>query len=116
VTVPLKDSISGNLAANLMEGTVSHLGKITGAFDATGMLVFTAANGDELWIQPIELGPTEDPLVWHVEALIVGGTGRFEGATGTGSHDVFFQDVPGGNYVFDAESMITLQRPWNSLA
>jgi hypothetical protein len=117
VTVPLKDSVSGNLAANLMEGTVSHLGKMTGAFDATGKLVFTAANGDELWIQPVELGPKDgDPMVWHVEALIIGGTGRFEGASGAGSHDVFFQDVPGGNYVFEAETMVTLQRPWNSPA
>ena len=46
------------------------------------------------------------------EALIIRGTGHFEGASGTGSHDVFFTDSQ-GDFVFNAETTITLQRPWN---
>src|SRR3954464_8800084 len=90
VTVPLKDSVSGNLPANFLEGTGSHLGKFTGGFNDQGVLVFTAANGDELWIAAASLGPKspDDPTVWHTEALIIGGTGRFDGASGTGSHDI----------------------------
>jgi hypothetical protein len=117
VTVPLKDSVSGNLPARFLEGTASHLGKFTGTLNDQNVLVFTAANGDELWILPVTLGPKseEDPTIWHTDALIIGGTGRFEGATGTGSHDIFFVDDQ-GDFVFNAEVTITLQRPWKAPA
>ena len=115
VTVPLKDSVSGNLIEGFAEGTASHLGKFTATIDANLLVVFTAANGDELWVQALSLVPTSDPTVWHVESQIVGGTGRFEGASGTGSHDIFLVDDQ-GNFVFNAETTITLQRPWNDPA
>ena len=115
VTVPLKDSVSGNLFANSAEGTASHLGAFTAAFDATGKFVFTAANGDQLWALPTVLGPTSDPTVWHTEGTIVGGTGRFAGATGTFSHDVFFTDDQ-GDFVYTSETTLTLPRPWNNQA
>ena len=115
VTVPLRDSVSGNLPGNFLEGTASHLGKFTGAFNAQGVVVFTAANGDELFAQPTVLAPTDDPTVWHTEGIFVGGTGRFEGATGTFSHDIIFTDAQ-GDFVYQAQTMITLQRPWNDNA
>lgn len=78
-------------------GTATHMGKstVTLAFDecafdptgatyfaATGHAVVTAANGDELWstwtlTQQLDGSFTIDALA------IVGGTGRFAGATGT---------------------------------
>ena len=115
VTVPLKDSVAGNLIAGFAEGTASHLGKFTATIDSNLRVVFTAANGDELWIQTLSLTPTSDPTVLHVEAQIVGGTGRFEGASGFGSHDILLTDGQ-GDFVFNAETTITLQRPWNDLA
>ena len=115
VTVPLRDSVSGNLPGNFLEGTASHLGKFTGAFNAQGVVVFTAANGDELFALPTVLSPTDDPTIWHTEGIFVGGTGRFEGATGTFSHDILFTDDQ-GDFVYDAQTMITLERPWNQNA
>lgn len=116
VTVPLKDSVTGNLPANLFDATVegraTHLGRFTGAFNDAGVLVFTAANGDELWIVPTSLTQTS-ATVLHAEAQIIGGTGRFEGASGFGSHDIFLVNDQ-GDFVFNAETMITLQRPWNA--
>src|SRR6266516_3904127 len=103
VTVPIRDSVEGNLPGNYLEGTGSHLGKFTGAFNEQGVLVYTAANGDELWIVPVVLEPTADPTVWHTEALIIGGTGRFAGATGAASHDIYFTDAQ-GDFVFNAET------------
>ena len=95
VTVPLRDSVSGNLPGNYLEGTASLLGKFTAAFNDQGVVVFTAANGDQLFAQPTVLAPTDDPTVWHTEGIFIGGTGRFEGATGTFSHDVIFTDDQG---------------------
>jgi hypothetical protein len=115
VTVPLRDSVSGNLPGNYLEGIASLLGKFTAAFNDQGGVVFTAANGDELFALPTVLAPTEDPTVWHTEGLFVGGTGRFEGATGTFSHDVIFTDAE-GDFVYEAQTVITLQRPWNDNA
>ena len=112
VTVPFRDSATGNLPGNHVEGVATHLGKFTAAFNEQGMVVFTAANGDQLFAQPTALGPTEDPTVWHIEGNFVGGTGRFEGADGTFSHDIIFTDAE-GNFEFQNESVLTLQRPWN---
>ena len=114
VTVPLKSSVSGNLFAGFAEGTATHLGRFTATIDANLLVVFTAANGDELWVQALSLVPKSETVL-HVESQIVGGTGRFEGASGTGSHDIFFTDAQ-GDFVFNAETTITLQRPWNDAA
>jgi hypothetical protein len=41
VTVPIHDQVSGNLPDNFAEGTASHLGRFTAAFNAQGVFVFT---------------------------------------------------------------------------
>jgi len=115
VTVPIRDWVEGNLPANHFEGIASLLGKFTAAFNDQGVVVFTAANGDQLFALPTELAPTEDPTVLHTEGIFVGGTGRFEGATGTFSHDVIITDAL-GDIEYQAQTMITLQRPWNDHA
>ena len=95
------------------EGTATHLGKFTGSFDfcASGspnpnhpdgaaygpaMTVMTAANGDELWLsgegfvnqtQPEDGQPEYVTSWWRDHFEILGGTGRFEGATGGGWTD-----------------------------
>ncbi len=75
-------------------GTSTHLGRFTATFvdrvnttnsSATGTLNFTAANGDQLFATT---SGAEDEFVppniskVTVNARVVGGTGRFAGATG----------------------------------
>lgn len=53
---------------------------------AVGVYEFTAANGDTLYAEFTGLAtPTEIPGVLYIEesAIIIGGTGRFAGATGS---------------------------------
>ena len=50
-----------------------------------------------------------------VEALIIGGAGRFEGASGMGGHDIFFVNDQ-GDFVINAETTFALQRRWNNEA
>lgn len=115
VTVPIQFSAEGNLPGNFVAGQASHLGKFTASFNAQGLLVIRAANGDELWAQPTALTPTSDPAVLHIEGNFVGGTGRFEGAAGAFSHDITFVDTQ-GSIVYDYDTTITFQRPWNENA
>lgn len=77
-------------------GTATHLGKFTVSWKvvvdfttpggvATGPGVYTAANGDKLFTNLAGKGfPTDDPNVVFIveEQTIVGGTGRFAGASG----------------------------------
>jgi hypothetical protein len=76
-------------------GTATHLGQFVAVFvervnttnnTATGSLNFTAANGDQLFTETAgaetEFVPPNTSVV-TMNARIVGGTGRFEGATGT---------------------------------
>jgi hypothetical protein len=75
------------------EGT--HLGRFTAEWEdlldlstasGTGNWDFTAANGDQLFTTTVGVETEfEPPNISHVTetATIVGGTGRFEGATGT---------------------------------
>jgi hypothetical protein len=116
VSVPIQFSAAGNLPGNFVVGQASHLGKFTAAFNGDGVLVITAANGDELYAQPSgPPTPTGDPAVLHIEGTYAGGTGRFAGATGAFSHDITF--VSGqGDIVYSYETTITLQRPWNANA
>lgn len=115
VTVPIQFSAEGNLPGNFVTGHASHLGKFTASFNEQGLLVITAANGDELWAQPSAFTPTSDPAVLHVEGNFIGGTGRFKGASGAFSHDITFVDGQGG-IVYAYETTITLPRPWNNNA
>ncbi len=75
-------------------GNATHLGKFTaswdGEIDTTGEFenlifrTFVAANGDELWSVGSGEGTVPDPDQFVVEDhIIIGGTGRFEGATGS---------------------------------
>jgi hypothetical protein len=111
VTVPFRDSVEGNLPGNFASGTASHLGHFTAAFNAQGVFVFTAANGDELWALPTVLAPTADPTVLHTEGNFIGGTGRFAGASGTFSHDIQLTSAQ-GDFVFQSQSSLAFQRPW----
>ena len=111
VAVPFHASAQGNLPGNTITGHATQLGQFTGAFNEQGVLILTAANGDQLWASAA-ITPTSDPAVLHVEGSYVGGTGRFEGATGTFSHDVTFTDQQ-GNFVYDVDTTLTIQRPGN---
>lgn len=83
-------------------GHATHLGEVAG--DGSGCTAFTgqttfvflaadntivAANGDELWLTLVSgggsivgFGPSGPKLAWTVEKDVIGGTGRFAGATG----------------------------------
>jgi hypothetical protein len=81
--------------SGIQEGTASHLGRFTATSvdvvnetnnTATGTLYFTAANGDRLLTTTIGAENSfTPPNISHVTstATIVGGTGRFAGATGS---------------------------------
>ena len=114
VTVPIHGKAEGNLPGNTVVGTETHLGKYTGAFNADGLFIVTTANGDELWVAAT-LTPTDDPAQWIVTGNYVGGTGRFAGASGPFSHGLTFVDDQ-GNFVYEIDAQITLQRPWNDHA
>ena len=76
-------------------GEASHLGRftltyelevdlLTLPFETSGSAVFTAANGDSLFTDIVGLGTPDGDFVSVVEAhTITGGTGRFEGASGS---------------------------------
>lgn len=113
VTVPHHASAEGNLQQNVVVGHATRLGRFTGAFVAPDLVVFTAANGDELWVSPV-LTPVSD-TVFHVEGNYVGGTGRFAGASGSFEFDLTFVNQQ-GDFVYQHGGDITLQRPWNEPA
>ena len=96
------------------EGTATHLGKIYGSFEfcacgpddpavegqdnqyAGGETTFTAANGDKLFLMTegstVVQGKRPDhpeyvTSWWQDNWVITGGTGRFEGASGSGTSD-----------------------------
>lgn len=87
-------------------GTVSHLGKTTltsahcSAFVFSGLMTLTAANGDELVLayQSVDGAPGNvgEVFVVHHTFQFVGGTGRFEDATGGGvmTAYVLFEGFP----------------------
>ena len=87
-------------------GNATHLGRFTldweieinlTALTATGVYVFTAANGDELFTTFVASGfPTDDPNVLHIVEVhtITGGTGRFAEATGSFVHDALANEAP----------------------
>jgi hypothetical protein len=74
-------------------GTATHLGKYTatgnGQFDSPihgfyEKSVYIAANGDELWLKgdAYILSFTATECIFTMDFEIIGGTGRFDGATG----------------------------------
>jgi hypothetical protein len=113
VTLPLHADASGNLQDNFVEGHATLLGHTTAAFISPDEIVFTAANGDQVFAAPV-LTPISDTVV-HVEGSYIGGTGRFTGATGTFSLDLIYVNDQ-GDFVYQFRDTITLQRPWNGKA
>ena len=84
-------------------GNATHLGKFAaswdGFIDTTGAVetlifrTFVAANGDELWsVGPGAGTPPPNQFVTE-EQVIIGGTGRFEGATGSFTVERWVFDV-----------------------
>jgi hypothetical protein len=73
-------------------GTATHLGKFTrteyvfvDGFEISGMVVFTAANGDQLWAD--FMGEFTSPSTAEGTYSFIGGTGRFVDAAGTASFE-----------------------------
>ena len=78
------------------EGKMTHMGRTglhtshcatpDGGAALNGQAVFTAANGDEVWTEYSAItvqGPPATLIIGQeVTMVIIGGTGRFEGATG----------------------------------
>jgi hypothetical protein len=75
------------------EGQATHLGRFTATLHREGFVVdasliasyeFTAANGDKLFVESVGQADLSVPDVHVLETgTVTGGTGRFEGATGT---------------------------------
>ena len=93
-------------------GTATHLGKFTrtehvfiNGLNISGTIVFTAANGDQLWTT--FAGGFTSPTTAEGTYAFVGGTGRFAGATGTADFDATTAVTPDGvthvTVTFDGE-------------
>jgi hypothetical protein len=64
-------------------GVATHIGKYSGSAEVFGKAILIAANGDELyWTEEIVPDPS-DPFTFTMSCTITGGTGRFEGASGS---------------------------------
>jgi hypothetical protein len=108
VQVPFMGSISGTVAFTSpttavlsASGVATHLGRTTYAGNVsditltptglTNVLVetLTAANGDTLTFYCTEVAVETSPGVYQAtdQWVVIGGTGRFEGATGQGTAD-----------------------------
>jgi hypothetical protein len=81
-----------------MEGEATHLGHFTREEYAylgpdgsvTGSIIFTAANGDELWVAIDGAFASVTDVVGRY--IIVGGTGRFHAATGEAAFRAYTPD------------------------
>lgn len=101
-------------------GTVSHMGRVSYHFthcthvDLTiteGVLTLTAANGDTLVLHytahVTQYTPGDPVAVWEQEWSVASGTGRFEGATGSGVGDAMTHVPPPVGYTeLDIAGMI----------
>jgi hypothetical protein len=80
-------------------GNTTHMGRTQASFrhcptdvgHDNGHLTLTAANGDEVYTEYVDDGTTGDSFPMHV----VGGTGRFAGATGLLTLDYWLDPVIG---------------------
>ncbi len=88
------------------EGEATHLGHFTLTAEAVvdvslpggpaaGSWTLTAANGDQLYVTFVAYGI--DPTHGHGDFTIVGGTGRFQGATGSYTQLITFATAPGSS-------------------
>jgi hypothetical protein len=71
---------------------------------ASGQETFTAANGDELYAEFTDAVLDTTTGIAHGEFVFVGGTGRFEGASGSAAF-VVLQD-PSGSFELTAVGSI----------
>jgi hypothetical protein len=96
------------------QGEATHLGRftVTGdvavyVFTPTGVAIgnwtYVTANGDKLFAHMIGSGGV-DPLHGMGTFTILGGTGRFQGASGTYQQIITFAEVPGGSAPVDPYS------------
>jgi hypothetical protein len=109
----------GELQTTAGSGKGSHLGKVTSSGDVTfgpsslgptfvlgtGSQVFTAANGDQLFTS-FSGDLNLDTLTATVPFLITGGTGRFQGASGSFTAEIG-ADSSLTSFTFDASGNIT---------
>ena len=108
--VPLKGQFTG--VATEFSGNFSHLGAFTGVVDlepsdGTDDTVWVAANGDTVTNRTTSFLPAPDGT--YVQTIVItGGTGRFEGATGsatiTGNFDFF-------TFVYDGTLRGSISQP-----
>ncbi len=115
------------------EGNATHLGKFTHHFEfcadfitgvypgPTGHMegYFVAANGDKLNVRisegvvvygRLDHHPEDVNSYWMDEWEILGGTGRFEGATGGGTTDDFNRDTYPDNSFHHWKGIITMKK------
>ena len=85
------------------QGQATHLGRFTQTGDAAvdvvtgnarGTWTLTAANGDSLFLK-FEAKPTTDSTHGLAAFTVVGGTGRFQGASGFYEQTITFTVTPG---------------------
>jgi hypothetical protein len=106
--------------STVAEGEATHLGRytLTGDFVvdvrsgiATGVFTLTAANGDKLFLDMQGHAVPTDPTKTVANFTVTGGTGRFEGATGSFTADNqfgFAVRLPSPNpYVAEIEGTIS---------
>jgi len=81
--------VTGNMThVGQSEFYMSHCSTVDGTQLVNGMGNLVAANGDEIWVTYTAdlISPFTPPpvvLIYEVHFVVVGGTGRFEGASGT---------------------------------
>jgi hypothetical protein len=93
--IPTGSGTATYLGQWTVSGTVSYTPDSNGVLHSSGSATLTAANGDKLQIQ---IDGILEPVAGVVQGAfhIVGGTGRFEGATGETSFVVTINPLTGG--------------------
>ena len=114
VARPFKGSAQGCITAQIptnglfleMSGRATHLGHFTreevaylGADGSVvGTIIFTAADGDQLWVEIYGAFTTATDVVGRY--IITGCTGRFRGATGEAAFQAYTPDFVYGEVTF----------------
>ena len=79
----LSSSVGRMSHLGLTELSTAHCSTLDGSAAVAGEATFTAANGDQLWATYTAVTVAPPPLIiQEADFVIVGGTGRFENATG----------------------------------
>ena len=92
---PTGSGTATHLGQWTVTGTVNYTPDSNGVLHSSGSATLTAANGDKLQIQ---IDGILDPVAGVDQGIfhIVGGTGRFEGATGDANFVVTINPLTGG--------------------